>query len=609
MIVQRAEVLATFTAPKDAFTPRAEWHGRNGKKLTINGPCDELTGFEIMVASSNNTAVENVTRELPAEDAVGKNADGEKWVSPDGYFADQASRFLAAPAWGMVAAPLGNAKKRKAFRNWYWKRETGMRAHLMALQHGTAQAPDWKDAKDRFNEALESADDLAGRRADADMALWEPIEGQLGLSQDQITEIHKNARDMWGASFPGTWMYASQEDQELSSPWADDEWLAARTEVFLAALDLHRAFVAGAAGTIRSNLDQLCGALARDPGAPPPDAERAAWQTLFLLIPVISTTFASCGRMFDNMGRESLGWLLIDEAGQALPQHAVGALWRAHRAVVIGDPRQLEPISQVPDEFQLGLSGPFRVPEQWIPAGRSAQSLADRRTSLGTTVPSDEEPIWVGAPLRVHRRCQQPMFGMSNTLAYDGLMVYGTRKKEFPGTSNSEYPPSGWRNVTGPAGGGKWVPEQGQYLLKILRESRALYGVRLGQIYVISPFHDVAGKCKSLVEAELGDDDVPERELKDFVENRVGTVHKMQGKQADVVILMLGRDPSSSKKARDWAGNPVNLLNVAVSRARYRLLVIGDYEDWKNAPNFGIFEPCADFPHFPKRGRCVHSRG
>jgi len=145
------------------------------------------------------------------------------------------------------------------------------------------------------------------------------------------------------------------------------------------------------------------------------------------------------------------------------------------------------------------------------------------------------------------------------------------------------------------------VPAQGDALERILRRlNDAEFGVRLGQIYVLSPFVKVAGRCRSLVsrefraviEAELTADSVKREDLdaavREFLKTHVGTVHTMQGKEADVVIFVLGTDPSPGKSAVDWASRTVNLLNVAVSRARRRFFVIGSYAEWSGAPNFSV---------------------
>jgi hypothetical protein len=93
----------------------------------------------------------------------------------------------------------------------------------------------------------------------------------------------------------------------------------------------HPAFALAEAPRIRKNLNALVKVL-RGGGRPEPAALLAAWQTLFLVVPVVSSTFASAGRLFAGLGRESLGWLLIDEAGQAAPQNAAGALLRSRSA-------------------------------------------------------------------------------------------------------------------------------------------------------------------------------------------------------------------------------------------------------------------------------------
>lgn len=77
------------------------------------------------------------------------------------------------------------------------------------------------------------------------------------------------------------------------------------------------------------------------------------------MVPVVSTTFAALDKLFAGLGRESLGWLFVDEAGQAPPQYAVSALWRARRAVIVGDPLQLKPVVTLPWEGQRALLRDF----------------------------------------------------------------------------------------------------------------------------------------------------------------------------------------------------------------------------------------------------------
>ena len=428
VVVSRATELATLKSPKDAFVNRAVVERPDGTTARLRGPRDSLTGFEIVVASSNNAAVENITKELPALKAI-----GEEWHEADGYFRAQATAFLNQPdgndrsgkkkpkkapaqAWGLLAVPLGNAANRRRFNDWFrWDRD-GMYQHLTRLALDKPPMRDWTGAKKCFTDAL------ARERRD-----------ELNLRRREDARRQEDAKQEWPHAYPDTWHRDTQEDQERAAPWSDEKWMQARTEVFLAALDLHRACIEANAREVRDTLVELCRLLTRDPGRTTvKEAERAAWQTLFFLVPVLSTTFASTGRMFGPLGKEELGWLLIDEAGQALPQAAVGALWRAKRAVVVGDPRQLEPISQLPAQVQRELANSFGIVPDFIPAGRSAQALADRRSRLGTSVQTDADPVWVGMPLRVHRRCETPMFEMSNELAYGGLMVHGTSPKRIP---------------------------------------------------------------------------------------------------------------------------------------------------------------------------------
>jgi AAA domain len=73
IVVNRAIELACLASPSEAFTTIRERWQPTTYPHTITTPNPRLTGFEIVVASSNNGAVENVSTEIPGP----KGIDGQ----------------------------------------------------------------------------------------------------------------------------------------------------------------------------------------------------------------------------------------------------------------------------------------------------------------------------------------------------------------------------------------------------------------------------------------------------------------------------------------------------------------------------------------------------
>jgi hypothetical protein len=354
---------------------------------------------------------------------------------------------------------------------------------------------------------------------------------------------------------------------ELLEPWIVEGWRQARAKVFIEALKLHRVFFQIEASRLRANLDFITSTLTGSHyRGVSKSVVRSAWASLFMVVPVLSSTFASFARSFGSLGCGEIGWLLVDEAGQATPQAAVGALWRARRAVLVGDPLQLEPIVTVSDAVLEHMRTRYQVDAHWLPNRQSAQTLADQATPWGRMAGPKDKKRWGGLPLVVHRRCDKPMFDLANRIAYDGAMVYGTIAPS-PAKETPARLPTGWVHASGRSSG-NWVDNEGKALDRLL----ALLdgnGVPLDSIAVITPFQDVRNQ------------------LKDRLDTKIvrGTIHTMQGKEAAVIILVLGGS-SENGGAREWAVSKPNLLNVAVTRAKRRLYVIGDRNDWKQRKLF-----------------------
>ena len=381
----------------------------------------------------------------------------------------------------------------------------------------------------------------------------------------------------------------TDHDLQLSIPFNDPELRKLRVNVLRTSMQVNESFVVASWKRLSSNLsvffDYQSGKFSTGQAA---NAVQHLWNSFFLVVPVVSSTFASFGRLFGGLGCEQLGMLLIDEAGQSTPQNAVGAIWRARRVLAVGDPLQLEPVVPQPTEAITAWRAWVGAEQQWVPPACSVQVLADAMTPYGTTIDvngTEDRKVWVGSPLRVHRRCLNPMFDAANEIAYANLMVNGvadnTLSSDWVGCSQ-------WFDVVGESTG-HWVQKQGEFALELVK--RLLLTSQLdgnfknekGEWYinVITPYKDVATDFTAMLRLEFS--------RIDDIQKMTGTVHTFQGKEADVVILLLGGDPDRAGAVSFFAGNEQspNLLNVALTRAKKRIYVVGDRALWTN--NSGTF--------------------
>lgn len=444
-----------------------------------------------------------------------------------------------------------------------------------------------KTASDELRRAKAALDSGQSALAALDNALHDLKKQQaaeLLVLEEQRKRYDALAQQNRGIFINADFFDLSHKERQTAAPWLDKAAARLRHDLFEAAIAVHAAFVGAAAKPIRHNINVLMESYGmRSLGSPEKDALISeVWATLFLLVPAISTTFASVSRMFCRIGAQAFGWLLIDEAGQALPQAAVGALMRTQRAVVVGDPIQVEPVVVLPDQLTEAMCAHFGVdPLIYNAPAASVQTLADSATAYFGTFESRFGTREVGVPLLVHRRCSEPMFSLSNSIAYDNLMVQAKGQK--PSKIRDALGQSRWVHVQG-RGNDKWCPEEGAAVVDLLRRVKSAECA--AELYIVTPFVVVQDRLRDLVKSSgilEGWVENPDT----WVRDRIGTVHTVQGRESEAVIFVLGAPNAEQRGARGWAGGKPNLLNVAVTRAKEALYIVGNRELWKNA---GVFQ-------------------
>ena len=397
----------------------------------------------------------------------------------------------------------------------------------------------------------------------------------------------------------------NKEDKEnhkqahMKAPWNGKKINKLREILFLEAMQLHKALVENSA-QMRDQLDAF-NKMIRNM-MKPTDKEHLAnalLQSFMIAVPVVSSTFASIGSFLRYIKQEEIGLLLIDEAGQALPQSAVGAIWRSKKVIVVGDPLQIDPVVTIHDRTIECLKNHFEQSDFIANKETSAQSLADESNKYIGFRSLDDTEFKVGSPLLIHGRSQEKVFDISNSIAYNDTMIYGTKSIEKPICK--------WIDVKGYSKQDHFIVEQIEQIIPIIKKAFNDEWELNGQdtipsLFIVTPFRSVkAGIIKhfrqnKFLYTQLGkaNDRDSSKIITKWISNNIGTVHTFQGKEAKTVILCLGVDSGDKGVgAVEWATQKPNILNVAITRSKEHLYIVGDSDKWAKKNYFSkAYEIC-----------------
>jgi len=253
--------------------------------------------------------------------------------------------------------------------------------------------------------------------------------------------------------------------------------------------------------------------------------------------------------------------VIIDDASQCSLAAILPLACRAKRLAIVGDPCQLNPIVSVGDGHLQ------KIARQ---AGFGNEQLRERgmHHKHGSAYAAFEHALKPARPaiLDEHYRCHPHIARWFNRTFYANALTVLTDVSTAPSGDRAV----GWIDVDGEAErpeSGSWInrPEAGQAIRQLAAELQA--GCR--SVGVATPFQAQARLIQQLAKRRFGNEKLNE------IGFMSGTAHRLQGDERDTIIFSAVLSPQMPINAIRWVEKERNLLNVAVSRARSRLVVMG----------------------------------
>lgn len=285
------------------------------------------------------------------------------------------------------------------------------------------------------------------------------------------------------------------------------------------------------------------------------------------ILPVWSVTNLSAGSHFP-LAKNAFDLLVIDEASQSDIASAIPLLYRAKNVVIIGDPNQLQHISTIGNSQNNRLMQKYDlIAEEMLSFSYNTQSLY--KCARGA-ISSDDVVM-----LNEHYRSHFSIIEFSNNEWYAENLDIRTNYDNlfFPPQSKNHIE---WINITGnttrPNNRSALNTTEAKATLDILEELKAYYPDKNPSFGIVTPF---------TAQAKYFKEEIVQRFDENAITNHLliaDTAHKFQGDERDIVLFspVISAGASNRSSTIRFLRKTKNLFNVAITRARSLLWVIGD---------------------------------
>ena len=259
------------------------------------------------------------------------------------------------------------------------------------------------------------------------------------------------------------------------------------------------------------------------------------------IFPIIITTCISAHKLGEPTPMFDM--VIIDEASQCNTAVSLVPIIRGENLMLVGDPQQLNPVILLDELNNQKLRQKYNVADEYDYRKNSIY-----KTFLACDSVSDE------VLLHNHYRCNEKIIGFNNKKYYNSKLkvcscsaekeplVYVDVKNQYADIKNT-------------------APAEAEAIIDyaITHKDKT--------IGVITPFVNQ----KKLIEEGL--------RLNKITNVVCGTVHAFQGDEKDVVLFSTALTDETHSGTYEWLKNNKELINVATSRAKDKLIVLADSQN------------------------------